>query len=275
MVRVFSAARHQSDDARSHLIAVGLVALVGLSLVAHPLYLFPHFGQVQYDIGDVEPETESTPAAETVIDYATLSPHAQNVFDAARRGEQRALWSGEDDDAIRALESHRYVRHQGTYYEYTLRHTDNPGLLEELIRGGLSALGAFLVVLSGLVLYAGTWRPLTPRRSLWLPIGVVGAIVAMQAYDVLYSGAGGSLPYPKDFRSILPLAALFLAAGSVWKQRGARAVLSLGGGGAVLLVFAQVVVLGAPLVVPLLYAGFSTIGGLPVLVVGYWLTAPE
>lgn len=261
------------DDGRPGIVPVGFVVLLGLCLLAHPLYLWPHYGQTPYAMMNVEPVTGETPPADAVIEYDALPAEARDAFDASRRDEFRTLWSGEDDRAIHALESHRYVRYDGTYYGYSFTHGDVMDLFAGLARALLTAVGVFLIAFGGLALRSGTWRPLTPLRSLWVPVVALG-VVGTQAYDVLYSWAGGSLPVPNTLVGFTPIAASLVVVGSAVRTRGERSMLPMAGVGILVLVGGAVVT-GAPVVVPIIVGVTLTVGGAPWAALGYWSTGPK
>lgn len=263
-----------SGDDGPGVVSVGILVLLGLCLLAHPLYLWPQYGQTPYSVLNVEPVAGETPPADAVIEYGTLPAEAREAFDASRRDEFRTLWSGEDDRAIRVLESHRFVRYEGTYYEYSFSHGDVMDVFAGPVRGLLTAGGAFLIVFGGFALGSGTWRPFTPFRSLWVPVLVTLGIVGTQAYDVLYSGIGGSLPLPNTLVSFVPVAASFVGVGSVARLRGERSLLPVAGFG-VLLLGSGAIITGAPPVVPLVLGVVLTVGGAPWAALGYWLTSSE
>lgn len=263
-----------SDDNRPSTVTIGLLILIGVGLLAHPIYLWPHYNQTPYSMTNVDRVTGETPPEDAVIAYAGLPADAQRAFDDARRGEFRTLWSGEDDRAISALASHRYIRSEGDYYQYSFTHGDVPWVHVGLARGLMTTVGGFLIVLGGLMGYSGTWRPVTPLWSLLVPVGVAIGLVATQAYDVVYSGAGGTLPLPHDLISFLPVMTLFLGAGSVMRRQGTTVVLSLGGVGIVLLIGGAVIT-DAPPVVPVILVCMLAVAGAPWLALGYMLSSPE
>lgn len=263
-----------SGDGVPSPLAIGLLVLLGASLLIHPVVLWPHYRQTPYAMSDVERVTGEALPEDATIEYGALPAEAQRAFDDARRGESRTLWGGEDDRAIGALANRRYIRYDGEYYEYAFTHGDVLWFPVGLVRGLLTTVGALLLVMGGLLGYSGTWRPVTPVRSLWVPVGVTLGLVATQTYDLLYGGAGGSLPLPHGLLSLLPMTTLFLGVGSVYRSRGPAVVLSLAAMGTVLLLGGAVIT-DAPPVVPVVIGGVLVVGGAPWLVLGYVLSNPE
>lgn len=199
--------------------SVGVVlALVGLTLVAHPLYLFPHHGETSYYLSNVETVGEQ-PSAETVA-YEDLPPVAQDRFDAELDGFTEGIWTGEHAAAYEAFSDHEYVEYEGEYYEYRLRSADNFGAgLLGIVRMLLSTLAVVALVVGVFVAHTGRFRPLTPFRALWIPVGVFAALVATEVYDVALSGAHE----PASYVHLQAMVAAFVATsvvGSAFKRRG-------------------------------------------------------
>lgn len=265
--------RVSTGDRPSH-AAVAVLILVGVAVLAHPLYLWPHYQQVPYSMHGVEQVSGETPADGSVVPYADLPETARSAFEAALDGEYLLLWSGEVDRAVRVLRDHRFIRHDGAIYRFSLTHGDRSELFTGLVRGLLTAAGAFLIAFGALVGYAGSWRPLTPVRALFVFVVVVVGLVATSAYDVVYSGVRGSVWPPPGLAVFVHVGVPLLPAGSVLRRRG---VASLGrwiGLGSVLMVGGTIVT-GAPPVVPAALAVIVGISGAPWLLLGYVLTASE
>lgn len=214
-------------------LTVGILLAIGLLLLAHPLYLYPHLGQTPFAVYVTDSQTEP-PADETVIAYSTLPPEAQQAIDAARRGESHRLWTGEDNQAIDTLERYQYVRDGETYYQYQIGHIDRVTYAMP-VRGLLTTIGAILVVVGVLFHRTRQWRPLTPARSLWFPVGTAIALAGTQVYDVMHLGVGNALPLPNNITALLPLLVLFFTVGSLARYRGKTVLFWAVGLGAVLL----------------------------------------
>jgi hypothetical protein len=133
------------------LTAVAVVlGLLGLSLVLAPsLYPGVPAGEVRH------PTFAPTTAGEcdATIEYADLPPRAQRSFDITPRDDlprfNDTLYTGDDADAVNALETNDCVRQDGQYYGVDLIHRDGSFLGDS--RGGpvvlgLVALGAAVVV---------------------------------------------------------------------------------------------------------------------------------
>lgn len=200
--------------------SVGLVlAFVGLLVIVHPLYLFPHHGENLYHLSDVEAVGDTPPGDETVA-YEELPPVAQDRFEAELDGHSAGVWSGEHAAAYEAFSSHEYVQYGGDYYQYRFRGADNFGAsLIGIARMLLSTLGVIALVVGVFVARTGRSRPLTPRRALWIPVGVFVALVATEYYDAAFRGAFA----PPSLVHLPAMAAAFVAAsvvGSAVRHRG-------------------------------------------------------
>lgn len=256
---------------RQVLIA-GFILLVGLAVLVHPLYLWPHYGQTR--VGVHLEELSETP--ETFIDFERLPPEARTAFRQEIVGETTVLWTGDDDRAIDALDG-ATVRYQGVYYRVILTYGHGSDFVPVLLRWMLTAAGAFFVVYGGLILYTDSWRPLTPIRSLWIPAAVTGSFLATAWYDVTFSGVSGSvlsitggLP-GLDLIEIIPITSLFLAVGSEIALQGRRSRIALGSAlGILLLVFARFGSLHPVAVIALTV--YTAIGSAPWLALGHRLT---
>jgi len=127
-----------------------VLGLVGLSLVLVPsLYPGVPAGEVRH------PTFEPTTAGEcdATIEYADLPPRAQRSFDITPRDDlprfDDTLYTGDDADAVAALETNDCVRRDGQYYQARLVHRDGslPGDSRAvLVVLGLVALSAAAVV---------------------------------------------------------------------------------------------------------------------------------
>lgn len=263
------------DDPLDPVVA-GLVVLVGLALLAHPLYLWPHYGQQPFFLG-VEQEPVDPGSA---VAFDGLSSASQEAFEAAVADGVHALWSGEDDRAIDRFQSDPTVAYRGDTYRTRLGHGDDAGLLGPLLRWYASAAGAFLVAFGGWALAAGSWRPFTPTSSLSVPAAVAVAFVATNAYDVLFSGVDGTV-----FRltglgilDLIPVTALFVAIGAEVARNGRDSRLARWGTVGIILVAVAVfgnlsITLGAVVTVPIL-ALYAVVGGLPWFWLGRRLSEP-
>lgn len=244
-----------------------LLALVGLALLAHPLYLFPHHGQSSVFVHQFEERGTERPGGE-VVAYDDLPPAAQEVIDAAQAGESPLLWQGDDERAVDALENAEYLERGGTYYAYDLAHRGG------LVTGFGTSLRVLLTGLGSLALVAGvlasrteSFRPLAPRPALAVPAVAAVAVAATNAYDVALSGASGT--YVMAAEVFGPVAFLGVACASALR----RGDLGTAGGVAALGVAASVlaVVAGADVLFALIIGVPSGVGA---LVLGALLTAP-
>ncbi|WP_115862645.1 hypothetical protein [Halorussus litoreus] len=191
--------------------SVGLVlALVGLLVVAHPLYLFPHHGENLYHLSAVETVGDTPPGEETIA-FEELPPVAQDRFDAGLDGHSGRVWSGEHAAAYDAFAGHEYVAYKGEYYEYQFR---SAGVLDgasSILRMVLSTLGVIALVVGIFAGRTGRFRPLTPRRTLWIPVGVFATLVGTEYYDVVVGGAFE----PPSYVHLQAMVAAFVAASVV------------------------------------------------------------
>lgn len=260
-------------DHRQGLVA-GLVILVGLALLAHPLYLWPHYGQTSVGV-HIE---ELSEPPETAVEFDRLPPEARSAVRQEVAGGTTVLWTGDDDQAIEALDGGVNVRYRGMYYRVLLTYGHGGDFVPVLLRWMLTAAAAFLVAYGVLVQYAGSWRPLTPVRSLWVPVAVTGGFLATAWYDVTLSGVAGSflsitggLP-GLDLIEIIPITSVFLAVGSGMARHGQRAAAG-GAVGVLLLVFAR---FGSFHPVAMLaLTAYTAVGGAPWLALGLRLTEAD
>lgn len=263
------------DDPLNPAVA-GLIVIVGIALLAHPLYLWPHYGQQQFFL-----EVEREPVApEPAVAFETLTPDAQAAFEAAVEDGPQVLWSGEDDRVIDRFGSGPTIAYRGDTYRTRLGHTDSGGLVEPLLRWYASAAGAFLVAFGGWVLAVESWRPFTPTRGLTVPAAVAVAFLGTNAFDVLRSGVDGTV-----FRltglgilDLIPVTALFLAVGAEVARNGRDSRLARWGAVGILLVVVAVFgnlsfAFGAIVVLPILVI-YTAIGGAPWFWLGYRLSRP-
>lgn len=243
-----------------------LLLVVGLLVVAHPLYLWPHFGQTPYTV-EVAPAAGDDLAEDaTVLAYEELPADAQRAFDAALENGRVELFSEADAAAIEGLggDGETYVRKDGSVYRVSLYHADGAWLFVGPIRTLLSILGAALAVTGGLAAVDRSARPLTPARALWLPAGAVVAVVATAGYD-----AGGAVEaWNLQWALVVVLATLPVVPGSaVARERRTWA--------AGFLSALVVVALGVAALTPLFPVWIPVVGllaGAPAAVVGYTLT---
>ncbi|NHN58425.1 MULTISPECIES: hypothetical protein [Halorussus] len=196
-----------------------LVAVASLVVLAHPLYLFPHHGETASFLSQVERIGERAPA-ETIA-YEELPPVGKDRFEQALEDNfSEDVWSGEHAAAYEALSEHQYVRYRGDYYQYQFRDAgDFGGGMRSILRMVLSTLAVIALVVGVFTTRTGRRRPLTPRRALWIPVGVFAVLVATEYYD---AAAGGAVAPPSPVH--LPaMAAAFVAAsvvGSAVRHRG-------------------------------------------------------
>jgi hypothetical protein len=247
-----------------------LLVVLGLGLIAHPLYLWPHYGQQGYGL-QVERTAE---LSGSIVEYDALPPDARAAFDAARAGEGARLWSGEDDQAIEALSGRQLVYHEGAYYRVLLLpgHARSSGLLH--VRWLLTALGTGIAVVGGLVRYTRTWQPLTPTRALWLPAALAVTVTGTNAYDVLFSAVPWAvLRHPSELVLLIPVTSIAVVVGSAVAAGPDWRIVAIGLGAMALIGIAIAGAL-APVVL-LVLAGVLTVGGAPWFAVGYLLTAVD
>lgn len=260
------------DGRRGQVVIAGLIIAIGLGLMAHPLYLWPHYGQTSVGM---YAEAMSEPP-ETFVEFEQLPPEARTAFREELTTGETVLWTGDDDRAIEALDG-AVVHYQGEYYRVILTFGHNVDFIPALLRWMLTAASAFMVVYGGLVLYARTWRPLTPVRSLWAPVVVAAGFLATAWYDVSFSGVSGPVlritgdVAGLDLLQIIPISSLFLAIGSQSALHGWRSRLTLGGTlGILLLVFARFGTVHPVALIALTV--YTAIGGAPWIALGYRLT---
>ena len=251
-----------------------LLALVGSLLLAHPVYLWPHYGQTQVGL---RAELRADETAE--VAFSELPPAAQAAFRDAVAGEPVELWSGEDDAAIEAFEERPTVGYRGDTYQAVLYVSHAGSFVPVFLRWLLTAASAALVAYAALVWSAGSWRPLTPRRSLWVSVAVVAAFIGTAAYDVWLSGAAGSVwtlsgDVPGlELLLMVPITSLFVPVGSVAATDGIQSPGVAAGTVAVLvLAYARFLHGFVPVSVAILTA-YTAVGGVVWAALGYRLTA--
>jgi len=133
-------------------------------------------------------------------------------------GYSENVWSGEHAAAHEALADHEYVRYRGDYYDYRLRQSGSLGM-GGIVRMVLSTLAVILFVVGIFAARSGRYRPLTPGRALWIPLGVFAALVATEYYDVAVGGAHE----PQSYVHLQAMAAAFVSTsvvGSAVRDRG-------------------------------------------------------
>ena len=265
-----------ADGGRRRVYLAAVIAVLGAVAVAHPVYLWPHYGQTHVGMA----VTVASDPAEPGVAAGTLPPAAREPFQAAAAGDPVDLWTGEDDRVIETFEDRSLVRYRGETYRVVLFY-DHPGsFLPVALRWLLTAAGAFAIAYAGLVLHARSWRPLTPRRALWVPVAVATGFFATAAYDVTASGAAGSVARLSglgpgvELLLLVPITAVFVVAGSAvtrngWQSRTAAAAAL----GALLLAHARFPTGFNPTSVVVL-TGYTALGGLGWAVVGAVLTRP-
>lgn len=251
--------------------AVAVFLLVGIGLLANPLYLWPHFHEYQYSVAAVEQVPSDTASDAETIAYESLPPEAMESFDATRAGEDSTFWSTADGEAKTALAEHRYIRDEGDYYRYEFRHGDRLWSIAGLLRDLLAGLGAVSIVVAGFIQGTGRWRPLTLRRCLAFPTAVVLGLIAVRAYDVSARGLNRDLFVFDDLAVFLPIAALFVLGGSIRKTHGRRRFLAFVGSFELLIVLGTLG-FGFGLLGATLFGGGTAVVGLSFAALGYVLT---
>lgn len=254
------------EDPLEVVVAV-LVILVGFAVLAHPLYLWPHYGQTLHVLV-VEQETGPP---ESFIEYDALPPDARAAFSEAVDEGQHALWSGEDDPVIDRFQGGPVIEYNGEYYRTGFQRGVTVDFEETLLRWYGTAIGGLLVAFGGLVLYSGSWRPLTPLRSLSVTAVVTGAFLATNAYDVVFSGVDGPVfgIAGLGIVKLIPVTTLFLAVGSEVARNGPRSSTAVGG--TVGIAFLGILVPN-PRAFQVVLGLITVVGGLPWLGLGYVLT---
>jgi hypothetical protein len=130
-----------------------LLLLLGPILLAHPVYTDLHLGETRY-YPNFERADEPV-ADEPTIAYENLPAEAQQAFDQDDKelpDLQFVLWSGEDENAVETLRSHRYVTHEGTHYRINLIHKDGAFPHTETAVGVLLYAAGGLAALFGVAL---------------------------------------------------------------------------------------------------------------------------
>lgn len=249
--------------------AVGpvLVLLVGFVVVAHPLYIWPHYGQTAH----VLIVQQDTGQPESFIEYETLPPDAQAAFREALSEGQYTLWSGEDDRVIDRFQGGLLIEYNGSYYRAGIQTGVTIDFQETILRWFGTAIGGLLLAFGGLVLYSGSWRPLTPLRSLFVTAVVTAAFLATNAYDVLYSGVEGPVLGIAGLGIIelIPVTTLFLGVGSEVARNGPTSTTAIGGTVGIVLLG---IIIPNPEAVQVILGLVAVIGGLPWFGLGYRLT---
>jgi len=245
-----------------------LLVVLGLAVLAHPLYLFAHHGQTSVFVHQID-AIEGEPITDDAVAYDDLPPRARDAIDAAIDGESSTLWRGDHDAAIETLQDAEYVRRDGTYYRYDI--AQRGGLTTGIgtaARTFLTAAGSLALVTGAFVARTGSLLPLSPRRTLAVPVVAAVAVAATNAYDVALSGASKAYLMPAE--AFGPIALLGLAVGAGLRRGDWRALGAVVSAGAVasLAAFAA----GAN-------PFFAAIVGAPVaftaVVFGFLLTAPR
>lgn len=262
------------DGHAGQLPVAAVLVVLGLGLLAHPMYLWPHYGQTQVGV-DVEPLADT---ADSGIEYSQLPQAAQKAFRDALAGRSVELWTGEDDRALDAFNRHDgRVRYQGESYRVVLFYSHPGSFIYVFLRWLLTAMSAFLVAYGGLVLHADSWTPFTPIRALWVPVLVTLSFLGTAFYDVTFSGVSGSFlgvtgaGTGHDLIELVAITSAFVVIGSLTRRDGL-------GSRAVAVGSLLVLIVGAVryrLIVPvsiLLLILYTALGGIVWGTIGYRLT---
>lgn len=259
---------------RIRTIAAVFLVLLGLGLMTHPLYAWPHYGEESYPLFAEELSDRPDQYVEFEALPAEIHPKVRAAID---EGEVR-VWSGEDAAAYDTLQDmdliddRVQVRYRGSYYRLGMYYTTDADFVSGFLRWLLTAGAAFLVLYGVMVHRGGSWRPFTPRRSLWLPALVTVSFYATNAYDVTYGGTGGSvLAIRPGLLNLIPIATLFFVVASEVLVNGASSRrLKFSGAGAALVGVGSLTVIHPAAFV----AMFSSlvVFGLPWFAFGYALT---
>jgi len=239
-----------------------LLVVLGLAVLAHPLYLFAHHGQTSAFVQQID-AIEGEPITDDAVAYDDLPPQAQRAIDAAIDGEPSTLWRGDHDAAIEALREAEYVERRGTYYRYDLAYRG--GLMTGIgtaARVFLTGIGSLALVTGAFAARTGSLLPLSPRRALAVPVVAAVAVAATNAYDVALSGASEAYLVPAE--AFGPIALLGLAVGAALRRGDRRALGAVVSAGAVasLAAFAAganpffAAIVGAPVAAPAVAFGF-------------------
>ncbi|WP_134670701.1 hypothetical protein [Halorussus marinus] len=239
-----------------------LLVVVGLAVLAHPVYLFANHGQASAFVHQID-EVQGEPITDDAVAYADLPPRARRSIDAALNGESSTLWRGDHDAAIEALRDAEYVEREGTYYRYYLAY--HGGLLtgiETAARVFLTGVGSLALVAGASVARTGRLVPLSPRRALAVPVVAAVAVAATNVYDVALSGASAAYLLPAE--AFGPIALFGVAAGAALRRDDWRALGATVGLGVVasLAAFAgganpiAAGIVGAPILGPAVLFGF-------------------
>lgn len=269
MPDVHSADGQFFEDRLNPIVAV-LLVLVGIGLLAHPLYVWPHYAQSPFVV-HVQPTSDQP---EQFVEFESLDPAAQAAFEQAFGDGRHTLWSGDDDRAIRTLQTTPAVHYDGEYYRVAVQHTDSGFDFTILVRWFITALGAFLLVFGGLAVSKGSWYPFTPLNALLVPVAVLLGFFLTNVYDVLFSGVRGSVWWhgAVGLIELIPLTTGFLAVGSEVARNGRRSRRAIGG--SVVIVLGSAVVIGSPSIALLIGGVLTLVGGVPWFWLGDKYTSP-
>lgn len=131
----------------SRVLAPILLVILGVGLLAHPLYLSLPSGE------KLHPTFEETKASAcyATIDYRDLPPRARHSFDITSHGDMPhfndTLYSGQHTAAVEAFRQHDCIREDGTHYDVYLIHMDGPELHPpKLITPALYGVGSLALI---------------------------------------------------------------------------------------------------------------------------------
>lgn len=142
----------------SRLLAPVLLALLGVSLLANPVYLsFPSGEKLHPTFEEVDGST-----CRSTVAYSDLPPRARHSFDITSHGDMPnfsdTLYTGTHPAAVEAFREHDCVSRDGSYFDVYLIHRDSffPDPMT-LVSPVLSGVGG-LVLLGAVALFVEEWR---------------------------------------------------------------------------------------------------------------------
>jgi hypothetical protein len=120
--------------------------LIGVSLIVGA----PAAGTPTPPALDVEDPVSPDAVSEnaSVVGFQELSPDSQATFQRALRDPDREIRLSEDDDT-NELTEYRYIRYDGSYYEFYVESGNGATLLPVLLVGGVGVIA---------IVAAGVWH---------------------------------------------------------------------------------------------------------------------
>lgn len=147
-------------------ISPWVAVVVGVLLVASPLYMFPHAGEDEHLHLVEQISSEDIPADETVIAYESLSASAKAAFDNARENEGSVTKTyGQDTDPPEFIyvdeSQYYYIKDGGQFYRLETMMGSLEPTIQRFLEVGMVLLG---FVIGGIGIHAT--RSPRPRRSI-------------------------------------------------------------------------------------------------------------